>query len=55
MLEMVFFRHQQAQGLVEFGFIIALVAVVSIGSLLVFGSTVSGMMSSLGQSVVVNV
>ena len=44
-----------AQALVEFGLILALVAVVSIAGLLVFGATVSQMMSSLSYTVSFNI
>ena len=44
-------RRQTAQSLIEFGLLIALVAVVGIVGLLVFGSTVSSMMSTLSHTV----
>src|SRR5438034_10937484 len=49
--EMVYPRRQGAQGVVEFGLIIALVAVVAITGLLLFGGTVTQMMSSLSHTV----
>ncbi|MGI9148446.1 MAG: Flp family type IVb pilin [Chloroflexota bacterium] len=42
---------EQAQGLVEYGLIIALVAVLAIAGLVVFGPAVSGLLSKLGGSV----
>jgi Flp pilus assembly pilin Flp len=48
-------RRQAAQGLVEFGLLIALVAVVAIAGLLLFGGTVSSMMSTLSHTVAYNV
>jgi Flp pilus assembly pilin Flp len=46
--------HQQrdrAQGLVEYGLIIALVAVLAIAGLIIFGPAVSSLLSKLGGSV----
>jgi hypothetical protein len=40
-----------AQGLVEYGLIIALVAVLAIAGLIVFGPAVSSLLSQLGGSV----
>ena len=48
-------HHLRAQGLVEFGLLLALVAVVAVFGLLIFGSTVSSMMSTLSHTVSVNV
>ncbi len=45
----------RAQGLVEFGLLLALVAVVAIFGLLIFGSTVTSMISSLSYTVLTNV
>jgi hypothetical protein len=42
---------EQAQGLVEYGLIIALVAVLAIAGLVVFGPAVSSLLSKLGGSV----
>jgi hypothetical protein len=42
---------EKAQGLVEYGLIIALVAVLAIAGLIVFGPAVSSMLSKLGGSV----
>jgi hypothetical protein len=42
---------EQAQGLVEYGLIIALVAVLAIAGLIVFGPAVSSLLSKLGGSV----
>ena len=41
----------QAQGLVEYGLIIALVAVLAIAGLIVFGPAVSSLLSNIGRSV----
>jgi Flp pilus assembly pilin Flp len=48
-------RRQPAQGLVEYGVILALVAVVSIAGLMVFGGAVSQLISTLSSTVVLNV
>jgi Flp pilus assembly pilin Flp len=48
-------RYQPAQALVEFGLLLALVAVVAIGSLLLFGSTVGDLISTLSHTVSVNI
>ena len=40
-----------AQGLVEYGLIIALVAVLAIAGLIIFGPAVSNLLSSIGVSV----
>ncbi len=49
-------RHaQSAQSLVEFSLLLALVAVVAIAGLIVFGSTVSSMMSTLSHTVALNI
>jgi Flp pilus assembly pilin Flp len=42
---------ERAQGLVEYGLIIALVAVVAIAGLIVFGPAVSTLLSKVGGSV----
>jgi Flp pilus assembly pilin Flp len=52
---MVFSSAERAQGLIEFGLIIALVAVVSIAGLLLFGGTVSQLMSTTSHTVALNV
>jgi Flp pilus assembly pilin Flp len=54
-METVQNRYQTGQSLVEFGLLLALVAVVAIAGLLVFGGTVTSMMSSLSNTVAVNV
>lgn len=54
-MESVQLRHQAAQTLVEFGLLLALVAVVCVASLLIFGGTVSSMMSTLSSTVATNV
>jgi len=41
----------KAQGLVEYGLIIALVAVIAIAGLIIFGPAVSALLSTLGGSV----
>src|SRR5207302_9496818 len=43
--------RERAQGLVEYGLIIALVAVLAIAGLIVFGPAVSTLLSKLGGSV----
>jgi Flp pilus assembly pilin Flp len=43
--------RDRAQGLVEYGLIIALVAVLAIAGLIIFGPAVSGLLSKLGGSV----
>jgi hypothetical protein len=43
--------REPAQGLVEYGLIIALVAVLAIAGLIVFGPAVSSLLSNLGGSV----
>jgi Flp pilus assembly pilin Flp len=47
-------RRQSAQSLTEFGLLLALVAIVAIAGLLVFGATVSSMMSTLSHTVEAN-
>jgi Flp pilus assembly pilin Flp len=54
-MEPVQSRSQAAQALVEFGLLLALVAVVSIGSLLLFGSTVGDLISTLSHTVALNI
>ena len=48
-------HHERAQSLAEFGLLLALVAVVAIFGLLIFGNTVSSMMSTLSHTVSMNV
>jgi Flp pilus assembly pilin Flp len=43
--------REKAQGLVEYGLIIALVAVLAIAGLVIFGPAVSSLLSKLGGSV----
>lgn len=43
--------REKAQGLVEYGLIIALVAVFAIAGLVIFGPAVSSLLSNLGGSV----
>ena len=52
---MVFSRRRRAQGLVEFGLLIALVAVVALAGLILFGATVVQLMSNTSHSVALNV
>ena len=42
--------REQAQGLVEYGLIIALVAVLAIAGLIIFGPSVSSLLGKLGGS-----
>ena len=51
MFSVMFMDRECAQGLVEYGLIIALVAVLAIAGLVIFGPAVSGLLSSLGGSV----
>ena len=44
-------QRDHAQGLVEYGLIIALVAVLAIAGLIIFGPAVSSLLSKLGGSV----
>jgi pilus assembly protein Flp/PilA len=44
-------HRERSQGLVEYGLIIALVAVIAIAALILFGSSISALLSSLGGSV----
>ena len=53
-MELVRTRREAAQSLTEFGLLLALVAVVAIASLLLFGSTVSSMMSTISHTVASN-
>ena len=48
-------QADRAQSLVEFGLLLALVAVVAVAGLMIFGGTVSSMMSTLSHTVAVNV
>jgi len=43
-------QHDAAQGLVEYGLIIALVAVLAIAALIIFGPAVSSFAARLGGS-----
>jgi len=43
--------RERGQGLVEYGLIIALVAVLAIAGLIIFGPAVSALLSRLGGSV----
>ncbi len=47
----MFELREQAQGLVEYGLIIALVAVLAIAGLIIFGPSISSLLSKLGGSV----
>jgi Flp pilus assembly pilin Flp len=44
-------QRDRAQGLVEYGLIIALVAIVAIAGLIIFGPAVSALLSRVGGSV----
>jgi pilus assembly protein Flp/PilA len=44
-------RREQAQGLVEYGLIIALVALLAIGGLILLGPVIGSMFSSMTTSV----
>ena len=48
---MILLQRDRAQGLVEYGLIIALVAVIAIAGLIIFGPAVSSLLSNLGGSV----
>jgi Flp pilus assembly pilin Flp len=43
--------REQGQGLVEYGLIIALVAVLAIAGLVIFGPAISSLLANLGGSV----
>ena len=43
--------RKEAQGLVEYGLIIALVAVIAVAGLIIFGPAVSALLSTVGGSV----
>jgi pilus assembly protein Flp/PilA len=47
----MFATRERAQGLVEYGLIIALVAVIAIAGLVIFGPAVSSLLSNVGGSV----
>lgn len=44
-------EREEGQGLVEYGLIIALVAVLAIAGLIIFGPAIASLLSSLGGSV----
>ena len=48
-------RREAAQSLIEFGLLLALVALVAIAGLLLFGNTVSSMMSTISNTVASNI
>ena len=48
---MFLLQKDRAQGLVEYGLIIALVAVIAIAGLIIFGPAVASLLSKLGGSV----
>jgi pilus assembly protein Flp/PilA len=50
-IQSAFPERQEGQGMVEYGLIIALVAVVAIAGLIILGPKLSTMFSSLGSSV----
>jgi pilus assembly protein Flp/PilA len=43
--------RERGQGLVEYGLIIALVAVLAIAGLIIFGPAISSLLANLGSSV----
>ena len=47
----LYVRKGRAQGLVEYGLIIALVAVLGIAALIIFGPAITALLSNLGGSV----
>jgi pilus assembly protein Flp/PilA len=47
----MFALRDRAQGLVEYGLIIALVAVIAIAGLVIFGPAVASLLSNIGGSV----
>jgi pilus assembly protein Flp/PilA len=47
----VFTTRERAQGLVEYGLIIALVAVIAIAGLIIFGPAVASLLSNVAGSV----
>ena len=48
-------HHQRAQSLVEFGLLLALVAVVAVFGLMLFGDTVTTLISRVSHTVLTNV
>ncbi|VBB06616.1 flp/fap pilin component [Lucifera butyrica] len=52
LLEMVkmMFRNQKGQGMVEYGLILALIAVVVMGTLAAMGTTLNGMFTKISGS-----
>ena len=50
-IQSAFPERQEGQGMVEYGLIIALVAVLAIAGLIIFGPAVSSLLSRLGGSV----
>ena len=48
---MYLLQKDRAQGLVEYGLIIALVAVIAIAGLIIFGPAVSSLLSNVSGSV----
>lgn len=51
LIEATLSGREEGQGLVEYGLIIALVAVLAIAGLIIFGPAISSLLSSLGGSV----
>ncbi|MBI4494472.1 MAG: Flp family type IVb pilin [Chloroflexi bacterium] len=51
LIEAALASREEGQGLVEYGLIIALVAVLAIAGLVIFGPTIASLLSSLGGSV----
>ena len=54
-MQAVHSRQLRAQSLVEFGLLLALVAVVAVFGLMIFGDTVSSLISKLSYTVSSNV
>jgi Flp pilus assembly pilin Flp len=54
---MVFVRNprERAQAMAEYGLLLALIAVVSVGSLILFGARVANLMSTISATVSLNV
>ena len=50
-MKLMLISRENAQGLVEYGLIIALVAVLAIAALVLFGGAVTSLLSNLGGSV----
>jgi Flp pilus assembly pilin Flp len=53
-MDLIQSQHQRGQSLVEFGLLLALVAVVAVAGLIIFGATVSSLMSDVSHTVALN-